>query len=291
MNKLAVGMLLALGLSPLSLTAQEKSQIDRCYLAAIMDVPVAADEIGKLVEVMVGDGDEVEAGQTIAQIDAEDAKMARDVANFKYSAARKQSQNNVSVLAAQAAEGVAKASYDKILEANRKEPGAYTQTEVLRAELEWKRTGLQIDLAKHEMDVARAEAFASYSQLKQADAMIERRKLKAPFGGTVVEVIRETGEWVNAGDPVVHLVQMDRLRVYGSVDADQWHWNDLKNRPVEVTVQLPGGATHVVSGTIGFASPVVESDGYFRVWAEIENSMVGDNWLMGPGLSAMMVVR
>jgi multidrug resistance efflux pump len=150
---------------------------------------------------------------------------------------------------------------------------------------------LQIDLAKHEMDVARAEAFASNAQLKQANAMIERRKLKAPFGAMVVEVIREEGEWVNAGDPVVHLVQMDRLRVHGRADSQLLHWKDLKNRPVEVTVRLPGGATHVVSGTVGFASPIVESDGHFRIWAEIENSMVGDSWLMGPGLSAAMRLR
>ena len=102
--------------------------------------------------------------------------------------------------------------------------------------LDWERSGLQIDLAKHEMEVPAPRPGPSNAQLKQAEAMIERRKLKAPFRGVVNQVIREAGEWVNAGDPVVHLVQMDRLRVHGRIDADRFDWKAIRNRPVEVTV-------------------------------------------------------
>jgi multidrug resistance efflux pump len=162
---------------------------------------------------------------------------------------------------------------------------------VLRANLDWEKSNLQIDMAVHEMDVAKDEAFAAYSQLKQAEAKIERCKLKAPFGGVIIRVVREKGEWVNAGDSIVHLVRMDRLQVHGHIDADRYHWKDVKGRPVEVIVQLPGGGTHTVNGQIGFASPVVDDDGSFRVWAEIENTQVGDVWLMGPGLAATMRLR
>ena len=47
----------------------------------------------------------------------------------------------------------------------------------------------------------------------------------------------------------------------------------------------------MVNGQIGFASQVVEDDGAFRVWAEIENTQVGNDWLMGPGLAATMQLR
>jgi multidrug resistance efflux pump len=269
----------------------EDSTIIGCYLAAIQDVPLAADEVGKLVNVQVSDGDSVSAGEVVAQIDDKDAALARDVADYKYKAAKKQASNDVSVRAAQAAEGVAKASLDKILQANEREPGSYTETEVLRAELDWKRSGLQIDLARHEMEVAYDEAWATYWQLKQTEAKIERCKLKAPFGGVIIEVVREEGEWVNAGDSVVHLVQMDRLRVHGHIRDDRYHWKDIKGRPVEVIVQLPGGGTHSVNGQIGFASPVVDDDSTYRIWAEIENTQVGDGWLMGPGLKATMNLK
>jgi multidrug resistance efflux pump len=300
MNKLvwSFGLCLALiaiagwAAEPASETTEASdSGVITSYLGAIKDVPLAADEVGKLVEVMVDDGVSVPNGAMLAQIDDKDAIMARDVAEYKYKAARKQATNDVSVRAAIAAEGVAKASYDKILQANERQPGSYTETEVLRAKLDWERSGLQIDLAKHEMDVAKDEAYAAWAQLKQAEAMIERRKLKAPFAGVVNQVVREQGEWVNAGDAVVHLVQMDRLRVHGRIEADRFHWKDVVGKPVEVIVHLPGGNTHQVSGKIGFASPVVDDDGTFRVWAEIENTQVGDNWLLGPGLAATMQLR
>ncbi len=263
----------------------------RCYLGAINDVPLAADEVGKLVKVFVEDGDSVAAGDVVAQIDDNDAVMARDVAQYKYVGAVKQATSDVSVQAAKKAQAFARASYDLILKANERKAGAYTEIEVERAKLDWERAGLQIDLAQHEMEVARAEAWASNAQLKQAEAMIERRKLKSPFAGVVNQVVREAGEWVNAGEPVVHLVQMDRLRVHGRIDADRYDWKDIRNRPVEITVDLPGGGTHVVNSQIGFASQVVEDDGAFRVWAEVENTQVGDQWLMGPGLGATMSFR
>jgi macrolide-specific efflux system membrane fusion protein len=291
MKNLAPILLLSCVFSPLSVSAQQGEVIDRCYLAAINDVSLAADEAGKLIEIFVKEGEAIDARQVVAQIDDNDAVMAREVAGHKYAAAKKTAENEVSVKAAMAANGVAEAALQMVKEANLKRPGAYTETEVLKHTLERDRSRYQIDFAKNEILVALDEARASLAQYKQAQEMIERRKLKAPFGAMVNQVIREAGEWVNVGDPVVHLVQMDRLRVHGSVEANRLHWKDLSGRPVEVTVQLPGGATHVVDGTIGFASPVVDIDGNFRVWADIENSLVGESWLMGPGLPASIKLR
>jgi hypothetical protein len=60
---------------------------------------------------------------------------------------------------------------------------------------------------------------------------------------------------------------------------------------VEVTVHLPGEKSHQVEGRIGFASPVVDDDGTFRVWAEIENTRDGQGWVLGPGFPATMRLR
>jgi macrolide-specific efflux system membrane fusion protein len=286
-----LGMVAALILVPTQLRAQATSTVDHCYLSAINDVLLRADDIGKLLEVAVNDGDSIQTDDLIAQIDDQDAVMAKAVAVHKYNAARKKATNDVSVKAAVAGERVTKASYDNILQANTKQPNAYTEMEVMRAKFDWERSGLQIELAQHEMDVAVDEANAALAEYKQAERMIQRRKLMAPFSGVVDQVILEPGEWVGAGDPVVHLVQMDRLRVHGRIPAELYAPKDVTGRPVEVTVNLAGGGTHVVNGEIGFASNVVDDDGAFRVWAEIENPRVGNSWLLGPGLAAEMKLR
>ncbi len=290
-NKQILSICLAMGLAPAWLVAQDREPVNRCYLVAINDVLLAADETGKLIELFVDDGASVSAGDVIAQIDDADAIMAQNVAKYQYEASHKKAKNDISVRAAVASKEVAEVEYEQILKANEKRAGSYTESETLRARLNRDRSGLQIQLAQHEMEVAEAEAWAAYKQYQQAESMVERRKLKAPFSGVVDQVLREQGEWVSAGDAVVHLVQMDRLRVHGRIDKDRFHPNDVQGRPVEVIVQLPGGVTHTVNSQIGFASPVIEEDGAFRVWAEIENTQVGDRWLLGPGFAATMQLR
>jgi macrolide-specific efflux system membrane fusion protein len=288
---LCLGLPLVFLITAAPLAAQDPTVVEPCYLGAIQDVQLTPDAIGKLVKVFVNDGDSVAEGDVVAQIDDEVAVLAREVARYEYAAAVEAATNDVSVRAAVAANGVETAEVEKIIEANARKSGSYTETEVLRATLKRDHTGLQIEHAKHQMDLDRAQAWVANAKLKQADAEIGRRKLKAPFAGVINQVVREKGEWVGQGDPVVHLVQMDRLRVHGRVNADNFHWNDIKGRVVEVTVHLPGDKSHQVEGRIGFASPVVDDDGTFRVWAEIENTRDGQGWVLGPGFPATMRLR
>ncbi len=121
--------------------------------------------------------------------------------------------------------------------------------------------------------------------------MIERRKLIAPHSGVVNQIFRNEGDWVTPGDPVMHLVRLDQLRVHGRVNADDWGWRDLKGRPIDVVVTLPGGLKQTVSSQIGFASQVIEDDGSFRIWADIDNVREGSGWIMGPGLKAEIQLK
>ena len=262
-----------------------------CHVRAIVEVNVAAEEAGKLVMLAVEEGDTVNEDSVIAQIDDRDAVMSRAVAMYQYKAAKKQAENSISIEAAIKSQEVSKAELDKALASNEKVKGSFSDIDVRRLRLTYQRNGLQIDLARFENDVAAAEARARYAQFEQASAMIERRKLVAPHTGLVNEVFRHKGDWVNAGDPVVHLVRMDTLRVQGRVSAEEYNWEDLKGKPVQIVVTLAGGEPYTVDGTIGFAGEYIEPDGAFRVWADIPNERQGNSWKMGPGLEAKMKLQ
>ena len=263
-------------------------EIQRCFLGAIQTVQLPATEAGMLMSIEVEAGDNVTADQPLAQIDDREAVMARGVAMNQYSAAKKQAENQISVDAAQKAYEVAKAELDTAIDANKKVPGTFSAAEVRRLKLTWERSGLQIDLAKFELIVAFLDAKSKYSQYEQADAMIEMRKLKSPMDGVVDYVYLSRGDWVQAGTPVMKIVEMDKLRVHGRVSARLHSWADVLNRDVKVTVTLPGGKTEVLNSKITFASQIVEEDGSFRVHADIPNRQENGSWGMGPGLSASM---
>lgn len=279
--------------APLTVSAQEATSANEidCHVKAIDEVPVPASESGILVGVEVTEGQTIDEDQLVAQIDDREAVMAKSVAMYQYLAAKKQAENPISIEAAVKSQEVSKAELDKAMRANDKISGSFSDIDVRRLKLTYERNGLQIELAKFENAVAAAEALARLEQYKQAEAMIERRKLLSPHPGMVIEVFKHKGDWVNAGDPIAHLVRMDKLRVQGRVSWKAHHWKDLKDRAVEITVDLPGGQTEVVNATIGFASAYVEGDGAYRVWADVPNRRVGQGWLMGPGLTATMRLR
>lgn len=176
--------------------AAENHLIEGFFLVAIDEVKLPATEPGMLMSIEVEEGDTVEEGQLIARIDDREAKMAKNTAEYEYKAAKKQAENEISVEAAVASEEVSKAEWETAVEANKKVPGSFGTTEVRRLELTWKRSGLQIELAKYENSVAAATAWAKYAQFQQATSMVAHRELTAPHSGIVVQKLRHKGEWV-----------------------------------------------------------------------------------------------
>jgi multidrug efflux pump subunit AcrA (membrane-fusion protein) len=269
--------------------AAQPDLIEGCYLVAIDEARLSPSDNGVLASIDVQEGATVEPEQVVAKIDDREALMAQRVAKRQYDAARKKAQNDISVEAAIKSEEVAEAEMNKAMEANKKVPNSYSDTEVRRLKLNWERAGLQAKLAEFENQVAALDAHAIYAQWEQAGALIERRKLRSPYAGRVEQVYRHRGDWMTAGDPVMHIVRLDKLKVQGRVNARAYHWKDIQGRTVEVIVSLPGGEQHSVKDVqINFASNVVEDDGFFRISADIPNTQIGNEWLLGPGLPAEM---
>lgn len=271
--------------------AQGNNVIQRCYLAAIDEVPVPAADSGILKSIEVEEGAVVEKDQLVASIDDAEPQSALKIATYEYHAQDKKARNQITVDAAVKSYEVAQAELDKAVEANRSVTGSYTDTEVRRLKLNWERSELQIELARYENEIAALEAKAKGWQAKQAEAVIDRRKLKAPHSGFVNQVFKNEGDWVTAGDPIVHLVYMDQLRVHGRVNGSQYTYRELLGRPVTVEVTLSGDKTQSVNARIGFASPVIEDDGSFRIWADIENPKDSRGWIFGPGMSAKITIQ
>lgn len=75
----------------------------------------------------------------------------------------------------------------------------------------------QLDQTEAEQDVAKAELAFSRAQLAQMKDLNERRQVRAPFDGMVVEQLRQPGEWVKEGDVLVRLVDTQHLEIKAMV--------------------------------------------------------------------------
>ncbi|MCS7304002.1 MAG: HlyD family efflux transporter periplasmic adaptor subunit [Thermoguttaceae bacterium] len=275
----------------------------QCLVSLIQEVQVPAQAAGVLVEITVQEGLAVTAGQLLARIDDSQPMSDHQVATLKLQAAQEKAKNDISVRYAQAAAEVARIEYEQAWRANQKNPGTISETEVRRLYLAHQRAALGVEQALLDQRLANLEAKVLEAQAAAASFEVQRRRLVSPLDGVVVKIFKRPGEWVQPGDPVVHLVRMDRLRVEGMVPAVDQRDRDgrllargyspaeIDRCPVSVHVEFPGGRRETFTGQVVFVSPLVQAGGQYRFWAEVENRKQADHWLLLPGLLADVTVH
>jgi len=106
-------------------------------------------------------------------------------------------------------------------------------------------------------------------QLAQAERLLERRKVAAPFDGVVTEQLREVGEAVDEFTPVLILADINRL--YLEVFLPAAHIREIKEGQA-VTVKVPDLPDRVFEGRVEKLSSVVNAaSGEFKVRVIIPN--------------------
>lgn len=263
-----------------------------CYVLVKREVEVPAQEAGLLDTVDVEKGDGITADAMVAKIDDRQAVMKKRVATAEFNAAQEQAKNDVNVKFSKAAALVAKAELEKAEAARKELTNAVSAAEFRRLDLSLQKAVLGIEQAQMEYKVAGLTAEVKKTEMEAADVDISRREIRTPITGQVMEVFKEKGEWVQAGEPVALIVQMDVLKVEGYVNIKEVSPAQVKNKPVTVRAKLTGGEEEVFQGKVTFVSPVVEIGGSYRISADINNRQdASGEWLLRPGLETSMTIH
>jgi multidrug efflux pump subunit AcrA (membrane-fusion protein) len=289
---LAAGLAIARAAAPADSAAAEPV-LERCLVSLVEEAKVPAREAGTLVELVAREGDVVAKGDVIARIDDNQPQMERRKARAEHEQAVAKAESDVDVRYAVAAEKVAQIEFEKAAESDRKVPGSVTRVELNRLQLNEQKSELQIEQAQLERKLAELAAAAKGVEVEAAENSIERRLITSPLAGIVVQVFPHRGEWMQPGDPLARVVRADKLRVEGYVDSTRWNPDQVRDRPVTVEVTLAGNRREKFAGRIVFTSPIVESGGDYRVFAEVENRQpegTGE-WLLRAGQTATMMIH
>jgi macrolide-specific efflux system membrane fusion protein len=144
---------------------------------------------------------------------------------------------------------------------------------------------LEAEEAEHEQTIAGLEMRAQENELNAAKAQIARRKIVAPFDGTIVQVYVRKGEWAEPGQKALRIVNAGRLKAEGFIRAED-ATTIAPGKAIELTVTF-NDKPQAFSGKIAFVSPEVDPiTGQVRVWAEVENR----DGKLRPGQAAKMKV-
>jgi len=247
----------------------------------IEDVEVPAQEAGQLVQVLVAEGQSVKAGDPLARLDDDLQKLALTRALGELQVQVRKSESDVAVRAAKKSAAVAQADLDRALAARKNFPESISDSEVDSLRLKAEKAVLDIEQAEFELELARVTRGIRQAEAEQARLGIERRQIRAAFDGTIVELARRVGEWVQPGEKVLRMVRLDRLRIEvmlpPATDRRGLVGAAVVFEPI-VSDQTVAGRN--LEGKIVFVHPEIDPvNGQIRVWAEVDNK---DGWLL-PG--------
>lgn len=144
---------------------------------------------------------------------------------------------------------------------------------------------LELSLKKARNDLAMDELkLQSLQKSLQIQKMhVERRQVRAPFTGVIVERLRSCGEWVEPGQPVLRIVRLDQLYAEGHIDANS---AGRVKRGTSVLIRLKVLNESIdVTGKIVFVSPEIDAvNQHVTVRAELANT----ERKLNPGQTAQM---
>lgn len=146
------------------------------------------------------------------------------------------------------------------------------QNAVQQAELQVRDAQLALEqvlraVEPEEIAIANAAINAAASQVDRAQKGVEDAQMKAPFHGTILDVFKQAGEQIAAGEQMLHLVDLSEVRIALDVTSDvigQYRQGQ------EVEVRAEDQQTSV--GTISYLSPVIDQKtGKYRVEVSVDN--------------------
>lgn len=259
-----------------------------CRIVLIRQVTLACDRSGVVRSVEIHEGDAVPAQQQVVLI-------ADEVARANLAVAEKKASNDVDVRFNQKARDVAEIEYQKNVEANdkaaAKSKGEGKQTVVAVSLLEIEKLKLAAQKASLSIEQAENELALNKLTAEQVRAELATHAVIAPFAGVVTRVYKHPGEAVRQGDPILELVNVDRVRIEGRVALPDVRAIKLKHK-VRVKLNDPDfdlpEESEEFEGRVTFVDVTVDPvTRETRVWAEVENR---DN-ILRAGLMAEMVIE
>ncbi len=252
-------------------------------LVAIANTVVAAESPGIIREIVVQPGAVVAKDEKLIQLNDEMFTAEYDVATADYEIAKLDARNRVNLEFADKSAEVAAAVLNKSVQANKIFSKSIPDAEIQQLRLEFEKSRLSGEQARLELDMAQWTETLKKRTAQAAQVRLDGRVVLAPFAGKIAQIYVQPGQWVNAGEPIVRLVDSTRLRAEAYLHEDLIKQVGI-GQNVYFEYTLADEKSRVPAKITFVGVEIVE--GIFQVWAEFENAK--DQHL--PGTEGVLVI-
>ncbi|MEL7498508.1 MAG: HlyD family efflux transporter periplasmic adaptor subunit [Planctomycetota bacterium] len=251
-------------------TAQSVS-IENVPLQLIDDVQIASLDPGVVTKLNIQPGDRVEAESILLELDSDIYAAEAGANRMNLRIAQQEATNDVNLRFSQKTLALNDKQLEKSLAAVRQYAKSISETEIDRLRLERDQSELSIEQAELEKATAELNVRLRQQQLDASEIRLTRRSIRSPLHGTVVDLLVQRGEAVTAGQPVIRVVNLDRLRVKATLEA-KFAFQVTRDLDAEFEIRLNGKAK-TFPAKIVFISPEIRpTEQAFDVWVDIDNT-------------------
>jgi len=244
--------------------------VEGAILKTVEVTSVAAQVQGLLSNVSVREGDRVKIQSPLAAIQSTATELQLQRSKVALDVAQKNFENTIDIELARKTFAVAQNEYLRAVEANKRVEDVYPAIEINRLELVRDRANLEIDRSRYAKEISQLELAKIQIEYRQLEDILDKHNLRAPVSGMVVALEKRVGEWVEPGTVVLRLVEIDRLRIEGFMQAEQADSKWL-NTEAQVELQL-SGKTIQTTAKLVFISPEVNPiNSQVRVHLDVDN--------------------
>jgi HlyD family secretion protein len=236
-------LLLILGAVAPLLTACDEEEPDAHGNFEAREVVVSAEVGGQLLRFEPDEGERLAAGAVVGQTDTTALGLQREELIAQRGASRTrttEAEAQIDVLQAQLA--TAREEYQRTLRLFRAE--AATAQQLNQNEGEVRVLQKRIEAARAQTGVSRQQVGGAEARIQQIEAQIAKSRITNPIAGTVLTTYAEAGEFVQPGQPLYKIADLDTLTLRAYVSGAQ-----LASFPIggRVQVQIDAGKDELMT--------------------------------------------
>ena len=252
------------------------------------DSMIAAQADGIIMKLFVDDGTMIQVGMPMIEIDPRLAESEVEVSKRELSAAKLKANDDSNVKYSKAAKKVAEKEVEMSRELASK--GAEGTMDGQKKRLELEKAGFQVGVSEIEKLRDAADVGVKTAKLTASKVQVELRKMPAQRAGMVSEIAKRQFDWVRAGDPILRLTSMEKIRIKGVAEVfDSPHF--LLNAPATVTIYYAAAKSEKVEGSVTYVSPRSFGQNRYQIYVDLPNQATPDGqYLFREGMVATVVV-